>query len=59
MIGGFAVAAYPAAFGSSGVDSFIVNHEVIFCRKDLGRDTAKRAASMTLYDPDKTWEKVE
>ena len=59
MIGGFAVAAYPAAFGSSGVNSFIVNHEGFVYRKDRGRDTAKKTASMTLYDPDKTWEKVE
>jgi Protein of unknown function (DUF2950) len=59
MIGGFAVVAYPAAFGSSGVNSFIVNHEGIVYRKDPERDTAKRAASMILYDPDKTWKKVE
>jgi hypothetical protein len=58
MIGGFAVVAYPAAYGSSGVNSFIVNHEGIVYKKDFGRDTAKKAASITLYDPDRTWEKV-
>lgn len=59
MIGGFAVVAYPAAYGSSGVNSLIVNHEGVVYRKDLGRDTAKRAAAMTTFDPDKTWKKAE
>jgi len=59
MIGGFAVVAYPAAYGSSGVNSFIVNHEGIVYKKDQGRDTEKKAASMTSFDPDKSWRKVE
>jgi hypothetical protein len=59
MIGGFAIVAYPAAYGSSGVNSLIVSHEGVVYRKDMGRDTAKRAASMTTFDPDKTWKKVE
>jgi hypothetical protein len=59
MIGGFALLAYPASFGLSGVNSFIVSHEGVVYKKDLGRNTAQSAAAMTLFNPDKTWKKVE
>jgi hypothetical protein len=59
MIGGFALVAYPAEYGNSGVMTFIVNHEGVIYQKDLGKDTAKIAGSMTKFDPDKTWKKVE
>jgi hypothetical protein len=59
MIGGFAVVAYPAVYGSSGVMTFVVNHEGVVYEKDLGKNTAKTAKAMTSFDPDKTWKKVE
>ncbi len=59
MIGGFALVAYPAAYGSSGVNTFIANHEGVVYKKDLGRDTAKAAQAITSFDPDKTWGKVQ
>ena len=59
MIGGFALLAYPADYGNSGVMTFIVNHAGAVYQKDLGEDTAARVKSMTSFDPDKTWTKVE
>ncbi len=59
MIGGFALLASPAAYGSSGVNSFIVSHGGVAYKKDLGKNTAQSAASMTIFNPDKTWKKVE
>ncbi|MBP1747198.1 MAG: hypothetical protein H6Q54_1813, partial [Deltaproteobacteria bacterium] len=59
MIGGFAMAAYPAQYGSSGVMTFIVNHDGIVYEKNLGKDTAKIAQAMKLFNPDKTWKKSE
>ena len=59
MIGGFAVVAYPAVYGSSGVVAFVVNHEGVVCEKGLGKNTAKAAKAMSSFDPDKTWKKVE
>lgn len=59
MIGGFAVVAYPAKYGNSGVMAFIVNHDGVVFQKDLGRNTAKTATAMKKFDPDKTWKKVE
>jgi hypothetical protein len=59
MIGGFAVVAYPAAYGSSGVMTFVVSHEGVVYEKDLGKNTAKTAMAMVSFDPDKTWKKAE
>jgi hypothetical protein len=59
MIGGFALVAYPAEYGNSGVMTFIVNQEGVVYEKNLGEDTEKIAAAMKKYDPDKTWKKVE
>jgi hypothetical protein len=55
MIGGFAVLAYPARYGASGVTSFIVNHDGVVYEKDLGRRTKELAAQLTSFDPDATW----
>ena len=59
MIGGFAIIAFPASYGSSGVNTFIVNHEGVVYRKDLRKDTAKIAMAMTEFNPDATWKKGE
>jgi len=59
MIGGFALVAYPAKYASSGVMTFIVNHDGVVYQKDLGRTTEKAAQAMKLFNPDSTWKKVE
>jgi hypothetical protein len=59
MIGGFGLLAYPAERGSSGVMTFIVNHDGVVFSKDLGADTAKLAAAMTSFDPDESWKREE
>jgi hypothetical protein len=58
MIGGFALVAYPAEYGNSGVMTFIVNHAGTVFQKDLGPDTARLAERMSEFNPDKTWQKV-
>jgi DUF2950 family protein len=55
MIGGFAVVAYPAEYGNSGVMTFIVNHDGKVFQKNLGANTASIAKSMKEFNPDKTW----
>ena len=55
MIGGFALVAWPAEYGESGVMTFIVNQQGRVYQKDLGSHTAKTAGAMQAYDPDKTW----
>jgi len=59
MIGGFALVAYPAEYGNSGIMTFVVNHGGAVYQKDLGKETERIAAAMKKYDPDKTWKKVE
>jgi hypothetical protein len=59
MVGGFAVVAYPAIYGNSGVMTFMVNHEGVVYEKNLGKNTAKAAAAMASFNPDPTWKKVE
>jgi hypothetical protein len=59
MIGGFALVAYPAEYGNSGVMTFIVNYAGTVFQKDLGERTAKLAERMTSFNPDQTWKKVD
>ena len=55
MIGGFALVAWPAEYGETGIMTFIVNQQGRIYQKDLRSKTAKTAADMKAYDPDKTW----
>jgi hypothetical protein len=59
MLGGFALVAYPAQYGASGIMSFIVNHDGVVYQKDLGKNTEKTAQAMKRFNPDSTWKKVE
>jgi hypothetical protein len=58
MIGGFALIAYPAEYGNSGVMTFVVNHAGTVYQKDLGKRTESIAKRITLFDPNQTWKKV-
>ena len=59
MIGGFALVAFPARYGVSGVMTFMVNHQGVVYQKDLGTDTERIARAMQAYNPDNTWKKAE
>jgi hypothetical protein len=59
MILGYAMVAYPAQFGSSGIMTFIVNQNGIVYQKNLGKDSSKVAASMKVFNPDASWKKIE
>jgi hypothetical protein len=59
MIGGFAVVAWPAKYGNSGVMTFVVNHDGVVYQKDFGKNTEKVAKAITKYDPDNTWKKAQ
>jgi hypothetical protein len=59
MIGGFALVAWPAAYGNTGVMTFLVNQEGVVYQKDLGSGTASAAPRISRFNPDKTWEQVK
>jgi hypothetical protein len=55
MIGGFALVAWPADYGTSGVMTFIINQQGLVYQKNLGPHTGSIAKKMDTYDPDPTW----
>jgi hypothetical protein len=59
MIGGFAVIAYPAKYGVSGVMTFIVNHDATVYQRNMGKTTAEQAAKVQRFNPDAAWQKAE
>lgn len=59
MIGGFGLVAWPARYGVSGVRTFIVNQDGIIYEKDLGNPRTSLSTSVSSYDPDKSWTRVQ
>ncbi len=55
MTGGFALLAYPAEYGDSGVMTFMVSEQGIVFEKNLGPGTASLARTIDQYDPDESW----
>ncbi len=55
MVGGFAVVAWPAEYGNSGITTFLVNTNGLVWQKDLGPQTDSACRAMTAYNPDQTW----
>jgi len=58
MTEGFAFAAYPAEYRSSGVMTFIVNQDGVVYQKDLGKKTEILGKAMKGYNPDSSWQKA-
>ena len=55
MIGGFGAIAWPAKYGVTGVQTFLVNNDGVVYQKDLGDDTEKIASAMKEFNPDEGW----
>jgi hypothetical protein len=58
MIGGFALAAAPAEYGVTGVDTFIVSHDGIVYQKNVGPASLNEFQKMERFNPDKSWTPV-
>jgi hypothetical protein len=59
MIGGFALVAAPAAYGVTGVKTFMVSHDGVVYEKDLGQRSAHLFRAMERFNPDKSWKPVK
>lgn len=59
MLAGFALVAWPAEYGNSGIMTFIVNQQGRVYEKDLGEKTGEMVKSIREYDPDSSWKPVE
>jgi hypothetical protein len=57
--GGFALLAYPAKYGTSGIMAFIVNQDGVIYQKDLGDATPTAAVALATFNPDQSWSVVE
>jgi hypothetical protein len=55
MIGGFALLAWPADYGNSGIMSFMINQQGQVYQRDLGPNTASIAKKIRAFDPDPGW----
>jgi Protein of unknown function (DUF2950) len=58
MIAGFAMVAYPAQYGESGVMTLIISHNGKVFEKDLGKQSTELGAKMTAFDPGAGWKEV-
>jgi len=59
LIGGFAIVAWPAEYGNSGIMTFIMNHEGSVYQRNLGKWTSKTVEEINAYDPGSMWKRVE
>jgi len=55
---GFALMAWPAEYGASGVMTFLVNQDGVVFQKDLGETTTDTVATIQRFDPDSSWQKL-
>jgi hypothetical protein len=58
MTEGYALLAWPAKWGDTGVMSFIIGTDGVAYEKDLGRNTAAVAQSIKAFDPDASWTRL-
>jgi len=59
MTAGFALLAWPADYGRSGVMSFMIAKDNVVYQADLGKNTQQVAQSITAFDPDSKWTRTD
>jgi hypothetical protein len=59
MMAGFAVVAWPAEYGVTGIHTFIVSKDGVVFEKDLGKPASNLVTTVKVFDPDKSWQRVD
>ena len=59
MSRGFALVAWPAKYGDTGVMTFMISHDGGVFEHDLGKDTERLAGKMKTFDPDSGWQETK
>jgi hypothetical protein len=59
MIGGFGLVAWPAEYGVTGVQTFIVNQDGVVYEKDMGKPASSLVPPVTTFNPGKSWTPVD
>lgn len=58
LVNGFALLAWPARYGETGVMSFEISHDGQVFQKDLGKGTPTAVTSIKRFDTDSSWSEV-
>ncbi len=59
LINGWALVAWPADYGVTGVMTFLVSHHGVIYQRDLGPDSESIAMSMQTFEPGPEWTEVD
>jgi hypothetical protein len=59
LIGGFGLVAWPAEYGVTGVQTFIVNQDGVVYEKDMGKPASSTTPPVTSFNPGKAWTPVD
>jgi hypothetical protein len=59
LLKGFALIAWPAAYGVDGRRSFLINHLGEIFHNDLGPDTARTVEKIVAFNPDSGWSRFD
>ncbi len=59
MIKGFALIAWPAIYGASGIMTFEVNQDGVVFQKDFGPATTALVPTIRLFAPGLSWARVD
>jgi Protein of unknown function (DUF2950) len=59
MTGGFALVAWPATYGSSGIMTFVVDQDGVVFQKNLGAATSAQVAAILRFNADVSWARVD
>ena len=59
MVRGFALVAWPAKYGDTGVKTFMISHDGVIFEEDLGENSEAMAKAMKSFDPDSAWKETE
>lgn len=59
MTGGFALVAWPARYGSTGVMTFVVGPDGVIYQRDFGANTPTAVKGITEFNPDSNWHEAQ
>jgi hypothetical protein len=59
LIGGVALVAWPAQYGVTGIQTFIVNQNGVVYQKDIPPAAGAAGTPVLQYDPDPSWSPVD
>jgi hypothetical protein len=58
LVSGFALVAWPARYGISGVQTFVINHSGDVFARDFGTNTPHVAPALRTFNPDHNWKEI-